>query len=311
MYKLLLILLFTTQGLQAKEALKLYVDTTMYFVSNDKPVEVKQISQMKKHYGGFNEIHSSHEWTLHPGGIWNIETRLNEENLFNIVFWIKDKNQPEINKNFDVSTLEMTTFTLLKTNKGKLKINIVPKIIKPELKPVKLGLSNFGLNHLCLKNSAVIIDDNYYMGKLSGFGERVEIRFPEFYSIDLSLKPLRDWTQIGTYLDGVIKIDVDKDHIFEMLNVGIGPSGMTKGGPFKVYGEIKPPIKTTREEFLAIEKEYVLNKLSLRLQNIIMKANKLNPYFSAGTTIGNDVDDVNKEHLYRTIGDFFEGFNCG
>ncbi len=308
MNKLILLLLLTTNSLLAKESLKLYVDTTMYFVSNEASVKIKKISQMKKYYGGFNEIHSSHEWRLYPGGVWNIETRLNEQNIFSIVFWIKDKNKPEINKDFNVSTLEMTTFTLLKTNKGELKINIVPKMIEEELQPIKLGADNFGLNHFCLRNSAIIVDDNFYVGKLTGFAERIELRFPNFYDIDISLIPLRDWKQIGTYNNGEISIDMDENHILTLLNVGVGPSGYQKGGPFKVYGAMKPPTHD-RNDLLEGKEKYGFKGVSARIKKIISKANRENKFSIIGITTGND--NNTSKHLKRTIGDIFSDEDCG
>lgn len=302
------LLILITQGLYAQEKLKLYVETTLYFIPKEKAHDIKVVSHMKKYYGGYNEIHSTHQWGLLSGGEWNIETRLNEQNTFNIVFWINDKNHPDINQNFDVSKLEMTTFTLLNNNSGELKINIVPKVIEKKLETVKLSEEIFGLNNLCLKNSAMIIDDNFYIGKLSDFAERFEVRIADFYDIDVSMKPLRDWQQIGTYNDGIIKIDVDDDHVLTVLNVGIGPSGFKKGGPFKVYGAIKPPTHN-RKELLKSAAQYDFRTSTERIKRIITKANEENLYSVAGFTTGNDTSA--SKYVQKAIGSDFIDESCG
>ena len=305
MKKAILFLLFFSNHLFAEEILKLYVETSIYFVTNGNEKKIQDVAHMKKYYGGYNENHSSKD---EPGGEWNIETRLSESNVFNIKFWISDKNNPEINKDFDLSSLDMTTISLLNSQRGELKINIVPKKILDQLDPIKLGMNNFGLNHFCFKNSAMIIDDNFYIGKLQGFAERIEIRLPNFYDIDVALKPLNDWQKIGVYQDGVINIDVDENHILTLLNVGIGPSGYKKGGPFVVYGKVKEPTHD-RNDLLEGAGNYELKNVSERIKKIITKANKENQYSVAGiTTAANS-----SKHLSRAIGGMFmfSDIDCG
>ena len=299
MKKLMLLLTIFSNLLMANEPIKTYVETSIYFIPNHGEREIQDVVHMKKYYGGYNEMHSSEE---DPGGEWNIETRLNEENIFEVLFWIKDKTNPEINKSFNVSKLDMTTESLFKNNKGELKININPKIIEEELKSIKLGIDNFGLNSFCFKNSPMIMDDNFYIGKLKGFAERIEIRIPSFYDIDIALKPLRDWKKIGVYEDGVINIDVDENHILTLLNVGIGPSGYKKGGPFIVYGKMKQPTHD-RDEMLANEENYLQKNVSKRIRRIITKANKENLYSVAGITTASEGNT--SKHLSRTIGGMF------
>ncbi len=305
MKKVLLLIILLSNNLFASESLKLYVETSIYFVLNGDEKKIQDVAHMKKYYGGFNENHSSAD---EPGGEWNIETRLSESNVFKIKFWINDKENPEINKDFDLSGLDMTTVSLFNNKQGELKINIVPKKILDKLDPIQLGIDNFGLNHFCFKNSAMIIDDNYYIGKLQGFAERIEIRLPNFYDIDIALKPLNDWQQIGVYQDGVINIDVDENHILTLLNVGIGPSGYKKGGPFVVYGKMKKPTHD-RNELLESAGTYELKNVSERIRKIITKANKENQYSVAGiSTYAN-----NSKHLSRTIGGMFmfSDIDCG
>lgn len=305
MKKLLLLLIFINTGLLAKEPLKLYVESYVYYVPNDETQNIQDITHMKKNYGGYNENHSYKD---EPGGEWNLETRLSEANIFNIKFWIKDKNNPEINQNIDVSEMELSTISLLKNQQGELKINITPKKIPKPLSPIKLSIDNFGLNHFCFKNSAMIIDDNFYIGKLQGFAERVEIRLPDFYDIDVALKPMRDWQPIGVYQDGVINIDVGENHILTLLNVGIGPSGYQKGGPFKVYGKLKAPTHD-RQDLLDSAAKYDFENVSERIKSIIVKANNENKYSVAGISTAAN----NTEHLSRVIGEMFmfDDDGCG
>lgn len=303
---LLLIILVSNYALCEKQ--KMYVESTVFFIPKNNPHQIKHINQIQKRYGGYIEIHSSKEYRLLPGGEWNLEIRLTEQNIYNVFFWVKDKNNPEINQNFDVSTLELSTFSLLKSDLGELKINITPKVIEDQLEPILLSEDNFGLNHFCLRNSAIIIDDNFYVGKLTGFAERVEIRLPDFYDIDISLKPLRDWQQIGIYQDGVINIDVKEDHLLTLLNVGIGPSGYQKGGPFKIYGAFKTSTHN-RQKLLSIVEKYDFKGTSKRVKSIIMKAKKENKYSVAGITTGND--NSTSKHLTKTVGNVFSDENCG
>ena len=197
---------------------------------------------------------------------------------------------------------------MLKNEKGELKINILPQRIKQKLVAIKLNQDSFGLNHFCFKNSAMIIDNNFYIGKLSGFSERVQIRISEFYTIDLALKPLNDWKSIGKLNDGVIEIDIDEDHILTLLNVGMGPSGFQKGGPFNVYGAIYEN-SYRREEALKIAEKYDFIDSNTRIKSIIMKANHENEYILSGVTRAFNSEPT--EHLLRTVGDFFTEERCG
>ena len=158
--------------------------------------------------------------------------------------------------------------------------------------------------HLWLEFS----DDNFYIGKLTDFAERFEVRIADFYDIDVSLKPLRDWQQIGTYKDGIIKIDVDNNHVLTVLNVGVGPSGYKKGGPFKIYGAIKPPTHN-RKDLLEIAANYDFRESTDRIKRIITKANEENPYSVAAITTGNDSSP--SKYVQRAIGEPFSDENCG
>ncbi len=306
-YLLLLVTLLST--VSHAEQLKLSIEGSLYYIDKNNEGKIEELYTYSKGYGGFNELHSSKTGRLMPGGEWNLEIRLNETNTANIKFWIKDKQNPEINKNIDVSELNAGVETLINDKKGELRLTLIPKLVNDDkLQPIQISQDNFGLNHFCLKNSALIINDNFYIGKLTGFGERVQLRMTEFYDIDFSLKPLRDWQQIGVYQDGIIKIDVDDKNILEMLSIGIGPSGYQKGGPFKVYGKIVKNNRSIQEHMQHAEK-YKFKDVTPRIKNIIMNAKSINPYHIEGVTIGNDYNVG--EYLHKAIGTVFTGFDCG
>ena len=306
--KKILLMLMTLLSVAHAEQLKLTIEGSLYYIDKKHDKEVKEIYSYTKNYGGFNEYHSTKE-RLKPGGLWNLEIKLKKENVANVRFWFKDKKNPELLQDFDVSTLANHTVSLLNNEEGELQLTIIPRIVKEDkLKPIQVSKDSFGLNHMCFKNSAMIINDNFYIGKLTGFGEWTQLRMTNFYDIDVSLMPLKDWKPIGIYRDGIIKIDVDDDNILELLSIGIGPSGYQKGGPFIVYGKIVKNSRSKEEHLKQVEK-HELKNLDIRAKTIILKGKQENPFQIEGLSIGS-FHSLN-EYLKQAIGDIFTGQECG
>lgn len=306
----LLVLALVSSYVSAKEEQKssIMVEAALYFVSDDKSQAVQKISEFKLYQGNMSEVHSTPKRLL-AGAVWNVEIRVKQDKKVNILFWLEDKNKPLINKNVDISALDLSSVELLKTAKGKLRVDIIPKPMVKELPPVELAEDNFGLNHFCLNDSAVIVDDSFYLGKFTGFGERLFIGVPELHDFELSLKPLRDWAPIGIYKEGIITIETPTKHYINLLNVGIGPSGYQKGGPFKVYGKIMPS-EYSKEEALKTEIKILGWHYQGDKLQALKKAKSLNPYIGISRgTIGNDYDAG--PHLERAIGNVLTGQECG
>ena len=92
------------------------------------------------------------------------------------------------------------------------------------------------LGFLCLTKSSVVVDQRYYLGEISGFGEWLSIEIPELAQVSISLQPLRDWQPIGSYADGVMLIPLADGHELKLMGIGIGPTNTVSEGPFIVYG---------------------------------------------------------------------------
>jgi hypothetical protein len=94
------------------------------------------------------------------------------------------------------------------------------------------------LNFLCFTKTSVIVDNNFCLGELTGFGEWAMIEIPEFFRISLSLVPIRDWEPVGEYEDGEISIVLEDAHLLSLVGMGLGPAGQSREGPITVYGEL-------------------------------------------------------------------------
>lgn len=92
---------------------------------------------------------------------------------------------------------------------------------------------------LCLTKTSVVINNSLNLGELKGFGEWAIFEVPNNYRVSISLLPLREWNAIGQFQDGMISLQPEQGVSLELQGIGLGPSGIQRGGPFPVYGNIE------------------------------------------------------------------------
>ena len=124
-----------------------------------------------------------------------------------------------------------------------------------ELQAADISETGSVFRFLCLTNTTVTINNSLNLGELKGFGEWVFFEAPNNYQVTVSLLPLREWNAIGQFDDGVISLQFDADDVMELRGVGIGPSGLKRGGPFPVYGNIQKSGENTVPTILASQSE--------------------------------------------------------
>ncbi|WP_395372875.1 hypothetical protein [Marinicella sp. W31] len=312
----ILFLMVLLEGLHAEEKTEVMVESHLLYLPKSENEALKKIANFKVWADSMSEFHSGKFGKFdntQPGGIWDLEVSMNDAQQFNILFYKGDKSKPIINENIDVSSLQASSRVLYEFEEGRLSLNIVPKIQQGIPDEIPLTVDNFGLDHMCFNNSAVILDDSFYMGKFSGFGERLKVGFPELNNIDLSMKPLNDWKPIGTYHKGTIRIGLDDNHLLTLLRVGLGPSGYENGGPFTVYGKITPST-ASKEDILESSISYLKWQYSdapwNKYLDTLIEAKRLNPYVdrSAGTIASNYHPSP---QLIDAIGHITLGPKCG
>ncbi len=295
----------------------IYADTSVYFVPKTAKQSVKEIVTYKVWPSGYEyEFHSTKIGdfdNLQPGGFWDLELAMDENHRLNVLFYIKDKSKPLFSQSIDVSGLAISSHVLYVFDEGQIQLNVVPKVHPGLPENIPLTADNFGLDHLCFNRSAVILDESFYLGQFTGFGERLVVGVPELNHVELSLKPLKDWKPIGTYLKGTIHIELDDNHLLKLMRVGVGPSGYENGGPFIVYGTVGPS-KTNKEQTLEdalykLNYEYKSERWQKYLDTLI-EAKKMNPYvaISAGTIGTNYFPPIQLENAIGSIG---TGQKCG
>ncbi|WP_196139970.1 hypothetical protein [Aliikangiella sp. G2MR2-5] len=313
---------FSSATINAKETKNegFYAKANLYFV----PANSEKGTQLLANFQIFNEemieIHSNKKREL-PGGYWNLELRLSKDNQLKTYYWQSEgvsggehwleSGQKNVFRQ-SVSIVPPGASSLViseKTKGGNLVLDITPFVNQKENEEVSLTADTLGLNHFCFNNTVAVVDESYFLGKIAGFGERVFIGIPGLADVDLSLKPLRDWKPVAQLDESQIEIQLPDGHLLTLINVGIGPSGIKKGGPFTVYGQISKPSKT-REQAIEFSQRFLRKDLSAEQKAVFINAIKTNPFVGfSRLTIGND--NKVSDHLDKVIGSFFDGQECG
>jgi len=266
-----------------------------------------------KQIGGNFEMHSREGRPDYRGVPWNLKVFLGEAGKVRVVFWIDDKDyrldeddETVIDQEFDATSLETQSFSLLGFDDGsKLKLLMTPSPIPSLLKETQLTASTLGLNFFCLKNSAVVVDENYFMGSFTGFGEKLVVGIPGLALVNMSFLPIHDWTPIGIYENGVIEVPLAKGHQLSVLAVKIGPNGLDQGGPFTIYGLIEGPVTSIEFARELLDRQLVKRFTGNRLK-VLRAATANNPYGHLGRgTIGTDSEY--SDYLVRVGGVFGKG----
>ncbi len=292
------------------------VEATLYYLPSEQTEKIKQLSDFQLFPGFLSEFRSmKNEYFDHlqPGGEWHLELQMSDDDQLNIMFSREYKGEPLINKNINLRSMTVSSHELLAFETGTISLNVHPKVHQGLPDAIPITADSFGLDHMCFNNSAVILDHSFYLGKYTGFGERLVVGVPELNRVELSMKPLKDWQPIGTYLNGTINIGLEDNHLLTLLRVGIGPSGFEKGGPFTVYGKIIPETRSKAEVLedavSTINREYA-GPAWVQYKDNLIEAKKMNPYVnnSAGTIASNSLPS---KQLGDVIGSIHTGLKCG
>lgn len=168
---------------------------------------------------------------------------------------------------------------------------------------------NAVFNFLCFTSASAIVDNSFFVGELSGFGEWATIEIPEFFRVSLSLQPIRDWVPVGEYNDGNISIELEGAHLITLNGASLGPQGLRVKGRFTVYGEIEK-ISANTSNNNELEKPVSTTDYPETLMRNVMLASQVNPFRTiTSTTLG--VDTILDPLILNIINPVLESGGCG
>lgn len=164
------------------------------------------------------------------------------------------------------------------------------------------------MKFLCLIRTPVIVDDNFQLGELNGFGEWVSLEIASFFDISFSLVPLHDWQNIGSYSEGTVEIALPDDHLLKVSGVGLGPQGVRNGGPLPVYGRVVPSrLNGGNVNTNAAQNS---NRYAAAIQNNLNLASGSNP-FRNQWRITTGFDTALSPTLVQTLSPYLDNNRCG
>jgi len=296
------------------------IEAKLIYVFKDKSKSAIKVANFKMYTGSMSEVHSTKDNSF-PGGYWNLELRMLDNNSFQYTywqsegvsggeFWLEKGRKNEREEMIDISIPRSYSTSFSNNKEGTLILDILPNISSNSLSAIEISDDSFSLKSLCFNQSAIIIDESFYLGMFNGFGERLAVGIPSLALVNLSLKPMRNWNPIGNFNNGTISISLENGHLLNIFNVGIGPSGFKKGGPFIIYGEKLSPEKT-REEAIEFSLKHQRNNLSPQRKAVFEHAIKTNPFVGLSRgTIGNDRGKKIYPYVEKVIGGFFDDQEC-
>lgn len=293
-------------------------DAELYFIYKDKTIKPLKMVDFKVYEKYPSEVHS-YEDNLKPGGFWNLELMISDKKHFKYKFWRSIGSFPnetgrkdEKEVTVDISTPRVQSYIVESIkDEGDIVLNIIPKMYEKPLDKVQLTSDNFGLQSFCFDESPVIVDDSYYMGTFTGFGEYLVVGVPDLAVLSLSLKPLLDWEPIGKFVNGHIVVKLDGGHFIRIFHVGMGPSGYQKGGPFTIFGKIDKPNKT-RKEAITQSIKFMRKDISEDVKKVMIEAIRTNPFVGKSRgSIGTHTLIETSDYIDSAIGSFSEGQKCG
>jgi hypothetical protein len=275
-----------------------------------KPGTIQTLSEFEIRRGNYE--HHAREWHPNYRGIpWNLVVELDDETQnARVTFWIDgtdlrfdESDEPIISDEFPIGELEPRHLRLLGFPDGSLlQLTLVPRTIPEALRPAPLRATEDGLTRFCLKHTKVLMDDTFVLGSVTGFGEKIVLEIPEMAVVNMSMQRLHEWPPIGTYEDGVIDIPMPGGHQLSLTGVRIGPTGSDLGGPYLVYGSIKPSQSSLTEMRDRVEERLKQQHSGDRLMALI-EAFRANPFGTLSRiTVGNDRET--SEQLERKAGSF-------
>lgn len=179
----------------------------------------------------------------------------------------------------------------------------------PALLAEVASTGNAVFNFLCFTSTSVIVDNSFFVGELSGFGEWATIEIPEFFRVGLSLQPVRDWVPVGEYRDGTISIELEDMHLLTLNGASLGPQGSRLKGRFTVFGEIEK-IAANASGGSDVEKSISAVDYPEALVRNVTLASQANPFRSiASVSLG--VDTILDPMIRNIIKPMLESGSCG
>jgi len=219
---------------------------------------------------------------------WRLRVELGDERQARVVFWLNDDNfqldpgdEVVIDQAVDLGGFEALSLPLYEFDEGaRLLLNLSPRPVPPALEPVALEADAFGLNFLCLKRSAIVVDNAFFLSSVSGFGRNIKVRIPGLADVTMSLVEFEeaDWEPIGTYEHGLIEVDLGSGHLLSVHGARYGPEGSDMGGPFTVFGAVRAPSRTVDEARDSLELMLGQFDMAPARQTVLLEAARTSPY---------------------------------
>jgi len=161
----------------------------------------------------------------------------------------KDKSTKARDEQFDLTDLESRTIDLGKDDDGRVyRVRLVPHV-RQHAEPKRFRLSDFGLNDWHFQDSAVILNDQEYLGTLSlGGGEVAWIDVPGLAKVEFSLLPFKGAKSEGVLKGGTVRLERSDGTQLRITNVrnGFTPTPLP-GGPFQVWVRWSNPSESIEE----------------------------------------------------------------
>jgi hypothetical protein len=179
----------------------------------------------------------------------------------------------------------------------------------PALLAEVASTGNAVFNFLCFTSTSAIVDNSFFVGDLSGFGEWATFEIPEFFRVSLSLQPIRDWAPVGRYTDGTISIELEGEHLLTLNGTSLGPQGSRVKDQLTVYGVLEK-IAVGVSNSPEVEKSIPADDYPATLAGNLLLASQVNPFRSiAGINLG--VDTVLDPVIRSIINPILISGGCG
>lgn len=302
---LILISLFSVTS-QAESARNFDIDVML--ISEDSTSLPRILYQVPDLQTGLAEMHGRADMNA---GLWDLYVHAEDgARAARYEFRERQGDETETGKVIDVSGLQPAFIELMNLETGEtLVLRITPGLEETPGDALTLTEVAYGLNFLCLRDSLMVVNETFVVAELNGFGERMSADIPSLANLAFSLREIRDWQPIGVFKDGKIEIPLDHGDVVSVYNVGIGPEGFTRGGPFKVFGNIAEPTGERTEAIESTEK-FLPDRYPEQRATAIIKSIKQSPYARlTAQTIGSD--QMWSDALVKRIGLFDSDRGCG
>ena len=162
------------------------------------------------------------------------------------------------------------------------------------------------MRFLCLIRTPVIVDDNFQLGELNGFGEWLVLEISSLADISLSLNSLRDWQEIGSWDNGTIELNLPDNHLLKIAGVGLGPNDIRSGNSLPVYGEVR----VNNERVLTADDAVPQTAYPAALRNNVNLATSSNP-FRNRWRVTTGFDTALSPNLIQSLGPLLDSNRCG